>query len=44
MNHEEAPSKTVVSGVVSSIILDGDSTFWEGEHLLSPKIDVMGET
>jgi len=41
MNREEAISKTVVSRVVSSIILDGDSTFWEGGHLLSPKIDVL---
>jgi len=42
MNREESPSKTVMSWVVSSIMLDGDSTFWENGHLLSPKIVVMG--
>ena len=42
MDHEEALSKTIVSRVVFSIILNGDSTFGEREHLLSPKINVMG--
>jgi hypothetical protein len=41
MDHEQAFGKTIVSRVVSSVVLNGDSTFWEGEHLLSPKIDVM---
>jgi len=41
MDHEQAFSKTIVSRVVSSVVLNGDSTFWEGEHLLSPKIDVV---
>ncbi len=42
MDHEQAFSKAIVSRVVSSVVLNGDSTFGEGEHLLSPKIDAMG--
>jgi hypothetical protein len=42
MNHKQAISKTIVSRVVSSIVMNGDSTFWEREHLLSQKINVMG--
>ena len=42
MDHEQASCKTIVSMVVSSIVLKGDSAFWGGEQLLSPKIEVVG--
>jgi len=42
MDHEQAFSKTIVSRVVSSVVLNSDSTFWGGDHLLSPKNNAMG--
>jgi hypothetical protein len=41
MDHEQAFHKTIVSWVVRSMMLDGNSTLLDGNHLLSSKIDVM---